>query len=1020
MWMARVGAVALIALGLACGALGKTGRTYYTEQRLEWMRENLEKYEWAKEEAAKVIQRADRAVGYEDDRLSEMVPPLEVPRTQRIHYYGCPIHGEDILKQPGGKDSWKISFDNMYKITCPIGGEQYPSNDFYAYLKGGCQDKALLTGEYVDDGWGATLPGHERKFWFVSYFALRMVRDLLLPAINNMSRAYLITGDERYAHKTAVLLYQLAQYYPDYYFEKQSAYGLEFDSSYKGRLQYHTAETFTIQDVSIAYDAIYPSIDGDAALQEWTGKSAEQIKADIEDRILLVAAKDITDGSHRIQGNYGMHQSALLRIALVLDTDEGELTSADMVEWVMKGPEKVSLYTDTPLPDALVNLFHRDGVPFESPSYNCGWMTELEDVANLLLLNGVDVWKEPRFQGLYLWPLSTTVCGSMSQPMGDSNNQFAGALGTTPTYLEGAYRHMLDPRQAAIMAQRGQPFRKNLFERSLEEQVRAAAEEYGRPVGVQSSLLPGLGYATLQTGNESNRTALAFFYGYYTAHAHYERLNLEVYSHDHPLLPDFGYPETAESQDPRRFGWLAHSAVHNTVQVDAKRQSWGDGELVCYHPDGWAQMVEGRAMSAYPDIELNDFRRACFLVEIDEDAAYVADFFHVDGGRQHDWLVHGPPGEFSEGTVEFSEPRTEGTLAGADVPYGRFYDDEKLIEGKAGSYYYGYMGSAYQWLFNVQQAELDGPGAVRWDLNRDPELYPFKPTAGFGIKAHLLGDAETVFACDGIPQRRPDFPDTHKWIVRRRMGESLQSTFATVFEPFEQSTPIITEVVAVPVTPDDGSAAVMVTHPGGRDLVFWTPHPQTAHTAGDVEVSGRAAVVRFGPGTTVTRRVFDPPAGPGSMVRATISAIDYQANTVTLDRPCLTEHMLGKWVTVDTGQHVDAVRIDALVSESVFSLGDQDLRCGAGNVLSLGEGGQLEHDRVIYFAQPGMPVLNEAGHVVGHFAKAERNLIHLAEAEVTDAQFGDTDGDGRRRFVIMAIGPGSTVTVPGVGDTTAD
>ena len=854
--------MALLAVGLASAATAKTGRTYYTGERLAWMRENLRTHEWAQRTAENIVLRADRAVKHEDDLLSEMVPPLEVPRCGRIHYHGCPIHGDAILKKPGGRNSWKISFDSMYKVVCPIGGEAYPSNDFHAYLKSGRGDESLLTGTYVDDGWGAVLPGFEKKFWFVGYFAGRMVRECLLPAIKDMSCAYLITGNATYAHKTAVLLYQLAQYYPDYAYEKQSRYALEFQPWYHGRLQYHTWECFTIQDVSIAYDAIYPALDDDKELQTWAGKSSDEIKADIEDRILRVAAKDITDGSHRIGGNYGMHQSALLRVALVLDTGEGEQTSADMVKWVMEGPETVRLYTDTPLPDALVNLFHRDGVPYESPSYNCHWMTDLEDVADLLLANGVDFWREPRFRGLYRWPLKTTVCGTMSQPMGDSNNQFAGALGTTPKYLEGPFRHLRDPELATMMVQRGYDFRTNLFEKSAEQEIRAAAEEHGEAVGVQSNLLPGLGYATLQTGNDANRTALALFYGYYTAHAHYERLNLELYSHDHALIPDFGYPETAERYDPRRFGWLSHSAVHNTVQVDATRQSWGDGELVCYHPGGWAQMVEARALSAYPGIEMKDFRRACFLIDIGDDTAYVADFFHVDGGQQHDWLVHGPPSDFAQGTVNFSEPRTEGTLAGADVPYGKFYDDEKMIEGKPGTSYYGYMGSAYQWLFNVQEAQLDGPGAVRWDLNRDPKLYPSKPTEGFGLKAHLLGDAETVFACDGIPQRRPDFPDTHKWIVRRRMGDNLRSTFATVFEPFAESSSIVGQVVALPVTPSDGSAAVHVSHPEGSDVVFWTPHPEVAHAVGDRQVTCRAAVLRGATRRTAANASRAPATSP--------------------------------------------------------------------------------------------------------------------------------------------------------------
>ena len=1023
--------VAIAAVLLAAGAAqAKSGRTYYTEERLGWMRDNLANYEWAATERDKIIAVADRWVKYDNDRLKDLVPPLQVPRCGTVHNSGCPVHGEDILKHPRGKKSWKMSFDNMYKIQCPVGGEWYPSNDFWAYLQGGCKDKGLLTGEYVDDGWGWQAHEGEKKYWFVGFFAGEMTRRWLLPAIRNMSQAYLLTGEQAYAHKAAVLLWQLARYYPDYAYENQSRYALEFMTGYNGRLQYHTWECFTIQDLTLAYDAIYPALADDNALEKWTGKSCEQVKTDIENRIFRLAARDITDGSHRIAGNYGMHQSALLRIALVLDTDEGEQTSADMVEWVLKGPEVVSRYSDTPLPDAVVNLFHRDGVPFESPSYNCHWMTDLEEVAELLLANGVNMWEQPRFRMLYEWPMKLTVCGTMSQPMGDSNNQFAGALGASPTYLEGAFGRMRDPRQAASMvqaAERGSPFRTRLFEKSLEADIRQAAEQYGNMVGVESSLLPGLGYATLQTGNDTNRTAIALYYGYYTAHAHTERLNLEIYSHNHTLIPDFGYPETADTYDPRRFGWLAHAAVHNTVMVDAKNQSLGDGELVTYHPGGWVQMVAGRALSAYPDIELDDFRRAVFLIDVDDDTAYCVDVFHVAGGKQHDWLVHGPPSDITPETVDFSEPRTEGTFAGPDIPYGQFYDEPDKIEGKPGTRYYPCKGSAYQWLFNVQEARLTGTGTVRWDLNRDPKLYPYKETAGIGLRAHLLGDNEAVFACDGIPQRRKDFPEKHKWIIRRRTGDNLRSSFATVFEPFNENAPSVRSVQAVTPSPDDGSVAVQIVHTGGTDLIFWTQQPDQQHSFGGYEINGRAAAVRLNArGELTAARLFDGTSLQGNDLHitsagpqtATITDIDYEHNVVTLDQPWLKPEHTGAWLTVATGQHKAAVRIDEVLDPHNFSLGDQDLRCGIGNVLALEEGNLIKGDRVMYFVHPGMAVVNEAHDLVGHFATREATNIRLAEKNVAEEAFNDADGDGRRRFVVMAIGAGNTVVIPTRADLT--
>ncbi len=1012
----RIIAGALMVVLATAGAGAKSGRTWYTDQRLQWMAENVAQYEWAQVERDRIIGRADSWAKYDDETLVRLVPPLEVPRCNNVHSAGCPVHGEAIMQAPGGKRGWRMDFERPYKLVCPVGGEEYPSNDFWAYLQGGCQDQALLTGEYVDDGWGCAIEGHEKKFWFVGFYAGEMVRRWLLPALNDLSQAYLLTGDATYAHKCALLLHRLAQYYPDYFYETQSRYGLEFLPHYLGRLQYHTWECFTIQDVTLAYDAVWPAIADDVELQAATGQSAEEIRAWIEDRILRVAAGDIIDGSHRIQGNYGMHQSALLRCALVLDSDEGSPSRQEMLDWLLIGPERVSLYTDTPIMDALINLFHRDGVPFESPSYNCGWMTELEDVAELLRLQGTDLWSEPRFRGLYEWPLKMLVCGTMTQPMGDSNNMFAGGLGVTPLYLQRAWERMGDPRQAQAMVQGGRDFRRDLFAPASEDAIRAAAAEYGEEVGVSSELLPGLGYATLQSGSPGARFALALYYGYYPGHRHFDRLNLEVYGYDHPLIPDLGYPETADTFDPRRSGWLEHTAVHNTVMVDATKQQADFGAPVAYHPGGWAQLVEARAPSAYPE-SVEDYRRACMLVSIDDTHAYILDVFRVVGGAQHDWIIHGNEGDFTAEGVELPAPRTEGTLAGPDVPYGQFYDDPELIEGKPGTRYHTYQGSAFQWLINVQQAALEAPATVTWRLTRDPELYPEKPTAGIGLRVHLLPEDETLFVCDGIPQRRPNFPETLKWVLRRRSGEKgLASTFASIFEPFNEGAPVISSVERLPVEPDDGSIALRVTHPAGTDVLFWTPEPTIEHRFDGGALTGRASCVRTdAEGIAIGGRLFDVAPQPA----ARITEIDYEAGIVRLDAPILRADMAGCWVRVDTTAegveppaHVTAVRVEEVLAPDAFSIAGQDLRCGVASVREFDEAGNVFHDRTTYFVNAGMTLLDERGEIIGRLRRGGIDNLMVVDLQPTMDDFPDADGDGRHRFTVMAIGPGDVVTVP--------
>lgn len=1008
---------------LASLSWSKTMRTYYTPPRLAVMQENAQRYEWARLERERIIKEAERWAAYEDERLRDLVPPPSVPRSATIHIQECPLHGQEVLKV-ASRYGWIMDFDKPYKVICPVGKESYPSNDFYAYLKSGGQNKALLTGEYVDDGWGYKKnPEDKYAYWFVAYYAHWMARRWLLPALRVLSQAYVLTQEPKFAHKCALLLWQLAAYYPDYFYEKQSSYGKEVDPNYKGRLLYHTWETWTVEEAALAYDAIFPALEQDTALQKLTGLDAHGLMQFIEERLLRTMARDIIDGSHRIQGNWGMHQKAALLVALVLDTQAGEPTSPQIIQWVLANPAPAELYTDMSFPDMLFNLIHRDGIPFESPSYNCGWMENIAEIADLLLLNGVNYWGDKRLQSIYTTPIAMLANGQHTTPLGDSNHMFSGGIGVTAPYLERAWAHMRRPEQAKAMIQCGgtTQFSRNLFEPYWGEEIIKQAEIMREDVGVSSSLLPGLGFLTLQTGKPGSRFALSLFYGYYVGHAHFDLLNTDLYAYGWPLTPDLGYPETADSRDPRRYGFLAHTIVHNTCMIDAQRSDWGRGQLVAFHPGRFAQMAEATARAAYPETA-QEYRRTVFLIDADPEHAYVVDIFRVAGGQQHDWLVHGTEAEFSS-NLPFSPPRTQGTLAGPDVPYGIFYDDEKLKDGQYGHNYYAYKGSAFQWLFNVQEAQqhfsLNEAPYVQWKTNRDPNLFPKEAVRGAVLRTYLLPQEETIFACDGRPQRRPQFPEKLKWIVRRRTGENLYSAFVAVHEMFVGDS-YISSVRRLSTQPEEGAIALEVWTGSRRHIIFSSTTLQQEFIVDNtLHIQGRGAALELNAQNAVTRaRLFDGTKlsfgatqlrGQG-VRQAQIESVNYAQGIVKLNVPCLQVGDEGRWISVISASHEASVQIEKILAPDSFSLAQQDLRTGRGIMLSLdNEGKRVKTNAPLYFAEPGMTIVDETGQPLARVVKATG--LYMECDWPLPSSLPDMDKDGEGRFLIMAIGPGDTACI---------
>ena len=127
----------------------KTARTLHTDEHVARIRENIETYASARAIADDIIAKAEPWTKRSDDWLYDLPPPADIFRGFHPSFDGCPIHGMEVMRAPGGP--WKLDvFNRPWKIQCAIGGEDYPSNDFLEYYK--TKDKSLLTGDFADDG----------------------------------------------------------------------------------------------------------------------------------------------------------------------------------------------------------------------------------------------------------------------------------------------------------------------------------------------------------------------------------------------------------------------------------------------------------------------------------------------------------------------------------------------------------------------------------------------------------------------------------------------------------------------------------------------------------------------------------------------------------------------------------------------------------------------------------------------------------------------------------------------------
>ncbi|MBI5380371.1 MAG: heparinase II/III family protein [Opitutae bacterium] len=871
---------------LPAGLMATEARThggYYSAERLANAWKNCEQYDWARELRQKAVDRAAVLANKSDEVLWQMVPGQDLPRCIDVTFdYNAKgaknlpcLKCDKIINGYGRHQVYVVDFEKQpWKIVCPVCKVVFPTNDFGKFYASGLDehglfhpdrgDRSLLFNtehpdpkdplhKYgVDDGNG-WIDQNGRAHKFIAYYAFCYWR-YLYDGIWSLANAYIHTGEQRYAHKAAILLNRFADVYPSMDWNTYANRGwFHSDGNTKlGKIEGAIWETSTVRRLADSYDAILGGTLNDPALYEFLRKQSEryrlpapqgtreQMLQHIDTGVIRCALQGVLSG--QVRGNEGMQQLAVLMCALALNSDP---ETTQWLDWLF-APDGGAI------PGITVNLLDHDGLSNEgAPNYSVFWGSLVSDLAARLAeyprYTRYNVFRDlPQFNATFLAAYKLAVQGVAIPNIGDSGS--AGLVSRSVlnvnVMLRG-YRYTRNPEIAVALYRANKNsvagLERDIFAADPEavmQEIQRLGEAAGpRPEG--GYLMSGTGLAILESGPGPKGTAIACNYGRTIYHAHRDRLNFDLFAFGRWLAPDHGYPEFA-TKVPGREEWTDNTLSHNLVVVDQVPQvpTWGGGHTRLFQqlPGFGAFSIDGR--SAYP--QTSEYARTMLLIDGpargNERVTYAVDIFRVVGGQDHLYSFHGPAGEMTAANLQLVA-QAKGTYAGEDVPLGTI---NKTVP----------MGHSF--LYNVRRDNQPAASfSVDWKVAAG--YHGLKETDGVHLRMYSLTPCNDVALADGSPpQNKAGNPKQLGYTLLHRAGKDLSSTFVTVLEPYKH-TPFIQSVRRL----DDGNGlqiALQIDFVSGEtDYVLYN----LANTATPIRLAnglsftGTAAQVRESSGQVV-------------------------------------------------------------------------------------------------------------------------------------------------------------------------
>ena len=470
------GSNVLIAQQYITVTAGKSEPTIFTYEERANAQANTSKFLWAYQMKNTATKQADVYVA-NLDTIYNMWLFDDLPRTTRVGYKNetgyryCRYCNSDLVAT-WGNYPWIVDpLENPWKITCPACKNDFPSNDFAAYLESGMgedgrfhrenADSSLLTNDLypemgegwgVDDGLGYVTGetdeyGHEVVHTYIGYYMACVMYGLgdydkhsLTDIVKTLTDAYIYSGKIKYGRAGAILVDRIADIYPTYDIADWNTSQLAFSDGGGGRGKFIGCiwDAILSQYLAKAVDAFWPCAT-DAQVIEYLqqdhilkikGLTAEDItpeyiRTNAENGILLEAFECATTDYYN--GNFGMEEAGIAYCAVALDRQP---ETNEMFEWVFHeerngGLGKNAWNTGGDVSRVLTEDVSRDGFGYEvSYLYNSLWTQYLLDLADALHnypdAAQWDLWNNPKFINMYTAFLRLTVCGHLTPQVGEA------------------------------------------------------------------------------------------------------------------------------------------------------------------------------------------------------------------------------------------------------------------------------------------------------------------------------------------------------------------------------------------------------------------------------------------------------------------------------------------------------------------------------------------------------------------------------------------------------------------------
>lgn len=620
----------------------------------------------------------------DDEQLWELPVGPTLPRSWMVWSNGyCPACKADVPMYAWITDP----FAHRFKVKCPHCGALFPTNDFEAFYRSGLDrggvfdprraDRSLLYNTAhpdagdplrsfgVDDGTGYQADGKHWRF-IGAYLVYGHWKKLVVAGLKALSDAYVMTGEERYAHKAGILLDRVADLYPGFDYAQQGVvYERGGNAGYVS--VWHDAVEET-REIALAYDKVFEGIRQDGDLVAFLSRQARVhrlanpktsfalVQKNIEDRIL----RDAIASPAKIHANFPRREAAVAimkailgwpsnraEVESIIDQAAAQATAVDGVTGE-KGLAGYSSYTIQGLAELLA-LFDRSDPGFLSraiartPSLARAWRFHLDTLC------------------LGTFYPRTGDGGVFGQPVGGYVGvALPRAVSTSPslhTFLFGLYRATGDPDYARILwtanggTADGLPYDlASPDPAAVRAEVQRVIATAGPAYDLKSVNLRQWHLAILRSGTGSRERALWLDYDSGGGHGHYDGMSLGLFAKGKDLLPDFGYPPVQYGGwSSARALWYLATLAHNTVTVDRANQIAASGLSTLWAPGTAMQAVA--AKSAVMSIATR-YERAAVLVDIDDEDSYVLDVFWVGGGSEHVRSTGSLLGELRTGGME--------------------------------------------------------------------------------------------------------------------------------------------------------------------------------------------------------------------------------------------------------------------------------------------------------------------------------------------------------------------------------